>query len=218
MFEVVDPPKQLIDATKLDDNYTYRDNVFHVSELSYTCMYKIYHDRMEGKDFDDSGLWNLYRGRVFDRAITPLFDENELRVQMRVPGTDIIIRGRIDAVDYEENVIYEVKSVASIKYVRKPYNHHIPQAVFYLCNYDPKAKLKILYVSMDGNKTFEYTGGPQNADAMMRDFEAKAKILRLAMKTGEAPEPTKGGECNWCRYKGEGRCPIVKTRKKKSKT
>ncbi len=215
MWKLGKTPKKLIDATEISDKYVYRDNVFHVSELSYTCMYKIFYDRIEGKEFNKSGLWNIYRGIVFDRAITPLFDENELRVQMRVPNTDIIIRGKIDAVDYDENVIYEFKTVVSIKFVRKPYQHHTQQALFYLCNYDPNAVLKLVYVSMDGHKTFEFVGGRQNADAHMPDFVKKAKSLRKALRNKEAPEPQRASECNWCRYKEEGRCPIVKTRKRK---
>ena len=49
-------------------------------------MYKQYLDRLEGKDFNDYAYWNIYRGRVFDKRLTALFDENELRVQHRVKG------------------------------------------------------------------------------------------------------------------------------------
>ena len=217
MFKEAPLPKCVKEDMEDDRNYTSRDNVFHVSELSYNCMYKMYMDRKEGKQFDGSANWNIYRGRIFDKALTPLFDENEVRVQHRVKGTPYVIRGRIDGLLYEENEIFEVKSVASIRYVKNPYPYHIPQGIFYLNTYDPMASLKFLYVSMDGYKVFEYQGDRETADAYMNEFERKAKLLGKGLKNGEPPEPERGGECNWCRYKEEGRCPIVKPKKKKKK-
>jgi len=217
MFKETELPKCIKEDMEDNRNYTSRDNIFHVSELCYDCMYKAYLDRKEGKQFDGSANWNIYRGRIFDKAITRLFDENELRVQHRVKGTPYVIRGRIDGLLYEENEIYEVKSVMSIRYVNQPYNYHIPQGIFYLNTYDPMATLKFLYVSMDGYKVLEYTGDRETADAYMNEFERKAKLLGKALKRGEPPEPTKANECKWCRYKEEGRCPITKTRKKRTK-
>lgn len=218
MFEETDLP----DCVKADiyeeREHTIRDNVFHVSELSYTCMYKQYLDRLEGKDFNDDAYWNIYRGRVFDKRLTALFDENELRVQHRVKGTPYIIRGRIDGYNYDTNSIYEIKTVASIKFVRAPYKHHIPQGIFYLNTFDPLANLHFLYVSMDGWKNFKYTGDIETAGMFIEDFEDKARVLGKALRTGDPPEPIKGGgECNWCRYRQEGKCPVMKPKKSRGR-
>lgn len=217
MFEEGKLPECIIEDMKDDRDYTSRDNVFHVSELSYDCMFKQYMDRLEGKQFDDSAKYNIYRGRLFDKCITPLFDENEVRVQHRVKGTPYVVRGRIDGLLYEPNEIWEIKTVASISYVRQPYKHHVPQGIFYLSTYDPKATLHFLYLSMDGWRVFNYSGGIENADAYMEEFERKAKTLGRAIRNGEPPEPQRANECKWCRYKEEGLCPIVKPRKTKKK-
>jgi hypothetical protein len=195
-------------------DYTSRDNVFHASELAYNCMYKAYRDRTEGKEFNDAGKYALWRGRVFDQYITKLFDENELRVTQRVPNTPFTIRGRIDGVDYENNILYEVKSVASIKYIRdQPYAHHIPQGLFYLNNYDPLATLRFLYVSMDGYVSLEYVPDPSEMRAHNDEYNRKAKELGLALKHGEPPEPVKCAECKWCNYKKDKTCPLTPKRR-----
>ena len=216
MFKEVELPECLRKEVFEDDReYTNQDNVFHASELSYECMFKVYMDREYGKGFPDDARWNLYRGSVFDKAITPLFDENELRVQQRVKGTPYVIRGRIDGLNYDTNEIFEVKSVVSIKYVREPFKHHVPQGLFYLGNYNPEATLKFLYVSMDGYKVLEYIGGFETMEAELENFDAKARIIGKAIRKGEPPEPVRANECKWCRYKKEGTCPITKTRSKK---
>lgn len=215
MFKEGDLPGCIKEDMEDLREYTSRDNVFHVSELSYECMFKQYMDRAEGKQFDDGAKYNIYRGRLFDKAITPLFDENEIRVQHRIKGTPYVIRGRIDGLLYEPNELFEIKTVGSINYVKQPYRHHIPQGIFYLSTYDPKATLKFIYLSMDGWRVFEYQAGIDTADAYMEEFERKGKILGRAIKDGVPPEPTRANECKWCRYKEEGRCPIVKPRKKK---
>jgi hypothetical protein len=218
MFKEVELPECLRKEVFEDDReYTNQDNVFHASELSYECMFKVYMDREHGKGFPDDARWNLYRGSVFDKAITPLFDENELRVQQRVKGTPYVIRGRIDGLNYDTNEIFEVKSVVSIKYVREPFKHHVPQGLFYLGNYNPEATLKFLYVSMDGYKVLEYTGGFERMEAELENFDAKARIIGKAIRKGEPPEPIRANECKWCRYKnetGELACPLVKGRGK----
>jgi hypothetical protein len=208
-------PQCILDDMEMKMDYTTRDNVFHASEVAYTCMYKAYMDRLEGKEFDDTGKYNIYRGRLFDKHLTKLFDENELRVQHRIKNSPFVIRGRIDCLDYESNTIYEIKTVQSIKFVRAPFKHHIPQGIFYLTNYDPLATLKFMYFSMDGYKVFEYEDSLETADAIMKEMEERAITLGTAIKKEEPPTPTKGGECRYCKYKEQGRCPIVRTRKKK---
>lgn len=221
MFEECELPQPLYHEVFEDDrNYTNQPNVFHASELCYQCLWKVYWDRVEGKSFPDEAKWNLYRGRVFDKAITPLFDENEIRVQQRVKGSPYIIRGRIDGLSYDKNEIYEVKSVVDIKYVREPFKHHIPQGIFYLGNYNPQATLKFLYVSMNGYKTFKYVGGFENMEAELENFDRKARLIGKAIKDETPPEPERANECKWCRYKNEPdgslcKCPIVKGRGKK---
>jgi len=216
MFKQTDDlPECILEDMSMDGDYTTRDNVFHASEVAYTCMYKAYMDRKEGKEFDNQAMYNIYRGRIFDRHLTKLFDERELRVQHRIKNTPFIIRGRIDGLNYDTNTIYEIKTVQSINYVRGPFKNHIPQAVFYLTNYDPLATLKFIYLSMDGYKVFTYDDTLQTADSVMAEMEDRAKTLGLAIKEGEPPTPSKGNECKYCRYKKQGRCPIVKTRKRK---
>jgi len=216
MFKQTDDlPECILEDMSMDGDYTTRDNVFHASEVAYTCMYKAYMDRKEGKEFDNQAMYNIYRGRIFDRHLTKLFDERELRVQHRIKNTPFIIRGRIDGLNYDENCIYEIKTVQSIKFVRAPYKHHIPQGLFYLTNYDPKATLKFIYLSMDGYKVFTFNGDLGSADAIITEMENKAKALGEGLINKKPPQAEKANECKYCRYKGEGRCPIVKTRKKK---
>lgn len=217
IFEPTKLPTQIEEDMELDQNYTQRPNIFHVSELSYDCMFKAFLDRKEGKGFNKDALWNIYRGTIFDRYLTKLFDENEVRVQHRIKGTPYVVRGRIDGILYEENEIWEIKTVASSKFVRNPYNHHIKQGLFYLCTYDPTAKLKFLYASMDGHKEFEYVADRETADQVLMEYEEKARMLGDGIKKDEPPEPTRGSQCNWCRYKEEGKCPICKPRKKRAK-
>jgi len=221
MFKESELPECVYNEVFEDDReYTNQDNIFHASELCYGCMFKVYMDRKEGKCFPKDAMWNLYRGRVFDKALTPLFDENEVRVQQRVKGTPYVIRGRIDGLLYDidgKNEIYEVKSVVSIKYVQQPFKQHVPQGLFYLGNYNPNARLKFLYVSMDGYKVLEYDAGFETMEAELENFDRKARIIGKAIRKEEPPEPTRGNECKWCRYKNleEGnvaKCPIVKGR------
>lgn len=213
-------PDCIFDDVHKEDSYTTHDNIFHASELAYTCMFKAYMDRTTGKQFPDDAKWNLYRGRIFDSYITKLFDEDQVRVQRRVHGTPYVIRGRIDGLNYDENCIYELKSIVSVKWIKNPLKHHVPQGLFYKMNYDPKAKLKFIYVSMDGCKTFEFKDTKKNlkdAEQIMTDYDNKAKILGDSLINKEPPEPTRANECKWCRYKTEGLCPICKPRKKKVK-
>lgn len=214
MFKQTDDlPECILEDMDLDGDYTTRDNVFHASEVAYTCMYKAYMDRLEGREFDDDAKYNIYRGRIFDRHLTKLFDEKEVRVQHRIKNTPFVIRGRIDGLNYDTNTIYEIKTVQSIKFVRGPYKTHIPQAVFYLTNYDPLATLKFIYLSMDGYKVFTYDDSLETADAIMSEMEERAKNLGMALKKRSPPEATKDGPCRYCIYKTQGRCPIVKKRK-----
>lgn len=217
MFKQTDDlPECILEDINEERDYTQRDNVFHASELCYTCMWKQYMDRQEGKKFDDQAKWNIYRGRVFDNRLTKLFDENEVRVQQRIRNTPFVIRGRIDGLNYADNCIYEIKTVQSIKFVRAPFKHHVPQGLFYLHNYDPNATLKFIYISMDGYKVYTYQGSREEADSVVRDMEEKAKVLGTALIKGEAPDAERGNECKWCRYKAEGRCPIMRKPRKKS--
>ena len=216
MFKQTDDlPECILEDMALNSDYDTRDNIFHASEVAYTCMFKAYMDRQEGKEFDSGATYNIYRGRVFDKHLTKLFDEKEVRVQHRIKNTPFVIRGRIDGLNYDTNTIYEIKTVQSIKFVRAPYKHHIPQGLFYLTNYDPKATLKFIYLSMDGYKVFTFDDTMQTADSVMVEMEEKARKLGEGIIKGEPPLPVKGNECRWCRYKEEGRCPITKTRKKR---
>lgn len=205
-------PKVIHDDIFKKDHHDSRPNVFNASELAYTCPFKMFMDRTLGKGFPDEAMWNLYRGKIFDQYLTKLFDEDQVRVQRRVKGTPYVVRGRIDGLNYDENCIYELKTVFSVKWVKQPMKHHVPQGLFYLANYDPEAKLRFIYASMDGCKTFEYTGTLEEMDGEMQLYDEKAKVLGDALKAEEPPEPVKGNECKWCGYKQEGLCAICKPR------
>lgn len=215
MWEEVELPKEVLNDIDRDMNYTERKNVFHASELAYNCPLRMYFDRTNMREVDSRGLWAMYRGRVFDKHINQLFDESEIRVAHRVPGTNYIIRGRIDGINYTDNVIYEVKTVEFMDFMKQPRDAHQNQALFYLACYDPLATLKIIYVSMGGNKTYKFTGGKSELNSIMQEYDRKAKILGNSLKKKEEPEPLSAKECDFCTWRQKSMCPIKKPKQKR---
>jgi len=207
MFKQTSLPKTLRSKIKHKDKYNFKKNVLHVSELSYNCMYRVYEKRKHNND-DFGSLWNLFRGNIFDQYISPILGETQVRVSFRVPKTNFIIRGKIDAVNHEKNIIYEIKTVKSVKFIKNPYSYHIPQGLFYLSNFDPLATLKFVYLSMDGYKVFTFSGTQKDISDAMKEFEKKAKILGSALFLNKKPIPQKGSECNWCEHKKMHTCPL----------
>lgn len=217
MFKEAGIPKPIQADMDVNINFHERDNIFHVSELSYECPLRMYLDRTTMKKIDDSGKWNIYRGKIFDKYLTALFDEKEIRVQHRVPGTNYMIRGRIDGLTYEDNCIYEIKTVEHMDWMKQPRNPHINQSVFYLANYDPLSTLKIFYASMGGWKCFEFNGTKSDVNGIMKEFDRKARILGDALKCKEEPTGVSCKECEWCIYRGEGMCSLKKPKKERAK-
>jgi hypothetical protein len=202
---------------KLDDNYIMKNNVFHVSELSNTCLLKMYLDRIDGRICDDQCEWALYRGRIFDQHITKLFDETQRSVTHRVPKTNYVIRGKIDGLNYEDNLIVELKTAQFMDYLKQPRDSHINQALFYLACFDPLATCNILYVSMGGYKNFEFTGTKSELNQVMKEFNRKAKLLGDSLKSETPPEGTPNKECDYCTHRELGNCPIKKKKQTRQK-
>jgi len=88
------------------------ENVYHVTELLY-CLRKAYNRRIysNGDGFDNSSLWNIYRGTTFDYKFSPLFDINQKTYH--ITKEHLTITGTLDFVWIDEKnfdpILYDLK-------------------------------------------------------------------------------------------------------------
>lgn len=217
MFKQVEIPKALQDDINKEYDYHTKDNIFHVSELSHNCILKMYLDRKEPTPISPKGKWAMYRGKIFDNHITKLFDEDQIRVSHKVPGTNYVIRGKIDAITYDANELVELKTVEFMDYLEEPREAHKNQALFYLACYDPLAKLQVLYVGMGECKCFEFVGTKSELNGILKEFDRKARLLGDALKENKPPEPMSCKECNYCGHRALNKCSVKKPKRQKQK-
>lgn len=217
MFKEVQLPEVITEDINKSRPHNSSDNIFNVSELSNNCLLRMYLDRREPTDVSERGKWAMYRGRIFDQYLTKLFDEDQIRVTHKVPGTNYVIRGKIDAITYKTNELVELKTVEFMDYMKEPRDSHKKQALFYLSCYDPLATLQVLYVGMGGWKNYQFTGTKTELNAVMKEFDTKAKLLGDSLKNNEPPEGMSCKECDWCSHRPLKKCPIKKPKQKREK-
>lgn len=99
-------------------------HVYHVTEVLY-CLKKAYYRRTHpGGLIDDKGVWNIYRGKTFDKLWSPLFKTNQrsyMIERLGYNGEHIYITGTLDFIWIDENkpdekILYDLKMPASTYY------------------------------------------------------------------------------------------------------
>ena len=109
------PQKLLQHIDKVTErHHDYRDNIFYVSELT-GCIRQAYLNRTlkpKIEDYDFTQKWRLFRGIIFDQAITTLFERNQVRITHRVKNPPIVITGKADFI--EDDVLWELKTVSEL--------------------------------------------------------------------------------------------------------
>jgi len=92
-------------------------NVYHVTEILY-CLRKAYWRRNGGhSEIDSEGLLNIYRGNMFDKAWTPLFEHNQHTLKSErihpVTGELLTLTGTLDFMWLDESnlekILYDLK-------------------------------------------------------------------------------------------------------------
>jgi CRISPR/Cas system-associated exonuclease Cas4 (RecB family) len=190
-----DIPKPILDKMlSLSDRYGFDDKVFHVSELIY-CLRKAYFRR---RCFDKLKLnpllrWFYFRGRIFDDALTKLFDLNQVEFKEKVD--DFEITGTVDFI--YDNCIYELKTISV--YPSSPLLKHVMQ----VCAYSHLSginKAKIIYVSLnDLPKVFDVDTSASNFCWSL--ICSRARTLLEALKNNIPPDKSnEDWECNNCEF------------------
>jgi len=191
------PQKLLQHIDKVTErHHDYRDNIFYVSELT-GCIRQAYLNRTlkpKIEDYDFTQKWRLFRGIIFDQAITTLFERNQIRITHRVKNLPIVITGKADFI--EDDVLWELKTVSELP--EKPQEHHVLQVLFYAYYLLPKS-CRILYVAMDNVRVFEIDYNDELARQAVELLEERAKTLYECLRKNEPPEPTKNRRlCESC--------------------
>ena len=193
-----DLPEKIKDEIQNRSMYEQRENQINTTELIY-CIRKAYYRRKFPKPPSLKSAWWMWRGNVFDRVFTPLFERHQERVTHRVRGTPIIISGRIDFI--EDDTVYELKTTNNLKYIQKdgPHKDHLKQVKFYTwCNAYQKAKI----IYMDLNDVLVFDVDLSDLDEVIDEFEDVARKLYNAILLDEPPEKNaQKWECNYCTYK-----------------
>jgi len=196
-------PKEIIDhivKTAAREYEYYRDESVHVTEL-VSCLRKAYF-RRKLKHLPErtaGDLWYFYRGLIFDELWTGLFPRNQVRVTHRIFGGPTIV-GRIDFIAYEPDpIIYELKTISSLRGLDEPHESHVKQVKFYAwCENIPQAR--IIYVSLEGVKVFDIDCS--DSDKVVEEMQMKAMVLYECLKSGEIPPKTNSTwECKNCMFK-----------------
>lgn len=186
--------------TEIQDRsiYEQRENQINTTELIY-CIRKAYYRRKYPEAPSLKSAFWMFRGNIFDKIFTPLFERHQERVTHRVRGTPIIISGRIDFIDGD--TIFELKTVNSLRFIEKegPHQDHLKQVKFYAwCNAYPNAKI----IYMDLNDALVFDVDLSNEDETIDEFEDLARRLYTGIVTDEPPEPNaQTWECKYCTYK-----------------
>jgi len=195
-------PKEILEhiyKTTVKDYEYYRDESIHVTELTY-CLRKAYLRRKieQPPEKTIDGLWFFYRGLIFDEMWTGLFPRNQVRVTHRIPNGPTIV-GRIDFIAYEPDpVIYELKTISTLKAVNEPKEEHVIQTKFYSwCENVQKAR--IIYVSFEGVRIFDIDCS--NVDEVVENLEWRAVTLYECLKKNKIPPKEDTWECNYCELK-----------------
>ncbi len=102
----------------LQDNitsWTIQPHVYHVTSLIY-CLRRAWYKRThpERVKWSIRSLWNVYRGSVFDKRWTCLFEINQKNYRVKRKG--VVITGTLDFLhdDGEGLVLYDLKMSANI--------------------------------------------------------------------------------------------------------
>ena len=106
-----------------------KQNEFFMSE-ALKCPRAIYLSRKYPKAPDSCLLKVFEVGNLIHGLIQKLFGEVEIEQPAELKVAGMRIRGRADCI--RKNKVYELKSVANLKYIDKPSPHHLAQINLYL--------------------------------------------------------------------------------------
>jgi len=119
--------------------------------------------------------------------------------------TDLNISGRIDVyarLKDGERVLWELKSIASLQYLKKPLNHHRMQLMLYM-----RAKRlqtsKLIYICKKNlqTKTFDVSYSEELFQSLLK--KARMIYQHLKDKTPPLKLPVYPTECNFCQFNKE---------------
>lgn len=196
----------------------YSKNVFNVTDIM-TCprkvQLKMLADSLGAKERAASKTkWAVFRGRMWDKALSGLFNENQVlfTVVMNINGEVAFIRGRIDAIYVNDDGHLEVidfKSVSDDALKKKRYlkNNYVLQVAFY-AHVVGADEYSILAVSNTGFKYAKMNNERLKKQAYSYARKIVTEIVE-AMKKGEITPVKELSECVYCPFRGI--CDEIKT-------
>jgi hypothetical protein len=217
---VQDLPEKVRDFLRFSQNQhrAGQDERLYPTEL-LGCLKKAYLCRKNKCDMELEGCYAVWRGKLFDDALSPLFERQQESVTYEIPDTPITIAGRLDAVDPNGQMILDWKTVSSLYYIRAegPKDSHKRQLMFYWSGiraknpedpvvqlHDKKGMIKLVYMDMGGVETYLVGFTSKEADDNLMWLTARAKVLYDALKENVPPKvcakdsKREAWECKYC--------------------
>lgn len=191
-------------------DYPVRPGSYHVTELLY-CMRKCWLRRLhpEDKEKDLGGDYNLYRGKMFDKAWTHLFRRHQIRVTHRIPDGPVIV-GKFDFV--WDDAVWDLKTIKNLHFIKKankPHDQDVRQVQFY-AYVENMDKGMLAYVDLGDAVVVPVDCSDEALVDNIRHLEGRA--LKLAFScTNSSPAPAEGlankWECGYCEMKPH--CDVI---------
>jgi len=215
------------------DNAIYQEDRKRVQERFYCsamgmCPRKLYFMQLNPKPitkelrriFELGNIIHEFIERVFKDAEGVTLLDSERSLIIAKPGSPVVLAGRLDnfilVQDTDEEIIVEVKSIKSFKYLTKPKPEHIMQLMPYLKAMNLKKGALVYVNKMDlAVKVFEID---YDEDLVIKAFD-KAEMIYNAIVNKTPPEKIKLAErwqCSYCDYELE--CGEVEETHEKSNT
>lgn len=214
MMSFEDMPQRIKDhllkCANRDMGRTYEDNRLSVTEL-VGCLRKAYFKRKDPRPVGLDMAFYLRRGILFDEDFTSLFPRNQVRVTHRINDTPIVIAGKFDFINDENeivDVVADLKTMDNLYWIEKrgPKDSNMKQVIFY-CYCEGKDAAELHYVSMGNWIRCHVDAGSVAQKDVMDELEQNAKLLYGALVSGTPPEiDGDHNEDYWeCQYEKNGR-------------
>ena len=182
------------------EDYQNKPNTYSLTELLY-CIRKAYYKRTNPKPHTIESAFNIYRGKLFDNAWSPLFTHNQVRSTHRCKNIPITISGKYDFLT-QDGILTDLKTTKSLYFVNEPSEEYKTQVRFYAW-LNSIEKAQIVYIDFGDCKVFPVEVG--DCTQLLNDLEAKATQLYFALHQQKAPIKGVCAEwlCKKCEYQTE---------------
>lgn len=191
-------------------DYPVRPGSYHVTELLY-CMRKSWLRRVHPEERkEDLGRdYNLYRGRLFDKAWTPLFRRHQIRVTHRIPGGPVIV-GNWDFI--YDGAVWDLKTIKNMFFIKKsnePHEADVRQVQFYTWM-ENMTQARLAYVDLGDALVFPVESSEEALVENLRHLESRALTLHNLLEAKRPPDPeglSNTWECGYCEMKPH--CDVI---------